>query len=313
MKCAYADSTFKNLHIQWETFLMFCYYYKLEPLPVDVETLCLYGQFLNRSFRSTQSIKNYLSGVKTLHTLLDMEYPTSDQFQLKLLLKGISRIKQHVPKKAAPITPDILKDIYIYLNFDISFDIVLWALFLLMFFLMARKSNMIPTSIKKFDNKKQLTRSDIKVENDVLIVNFKWSKTRQFGHSRYIPISAIAKSCLCPVKAYTKVLRTVSCKSTDSAFCYYNRNSQAVPILYSQFQKRLRELICLTGRDGNLFSSHSFRRGGCSWAFRSNVESELIQHHGDWLSSIYTEYLTYDFDKKLSVSRKMANRILNEV
>ena len=129
MKCAYADSTFKNLHIQWETFLMFCYYYKLEPLPVDVETLCLYGQFLNRSFRSTQSIKNYLSGVKTLHTLLDMEYPPSDQFQLKLLLKGISRIKQHVPKKAAPITPDILKEIYIYLNFDISFDIVLWALF----------------------------------------------------------------------------------------------------------------------------------------------------------------------------------------
>ena len=57
-------------------------------------------------------------------------------------------------KKAAPITPDILKEIYIYLNFDISFDIVLWAFFLLMFFLMARKSNMIPTSIKKFDNKK---------------------------------------------------------------------------------------------------------------------------------------------------------------
>lgn len=57
MKCAYADSTFKNLHIQWETFLMFCYYYKLEPLPVDVETLCLYGQFLNRAFRSIQSIK----------------------------------------------------------------------------------------------------------------------------------------------------------------------------------------------------------------------------------------------------------------
>ena len=99
----------------------------------------------------------------------------------------------------------------------------------------------------------------------------------------------------------------------QSNFCFTKKNSQAVPILYSQFQKRLREHICLTGRDGNLFSSHSFRRGGCSWAFRSNVESELIQHHGDWLSSIYTEYLTYDFDQKLSVSRKMANRILNEV
>ena len=42
-----------------------------------------------------------------------------------------------------------------------------------MFFLMARTSNMIPSSIKNFDYKKQLTRGDIKVKNDVLITNFK--------------------------------------------------------------------------------------------------------------------------------------------
>ena len=312
MKFAYAESTFKNLRIQWETFLMFYFYFKLEPLPVSVETLCLYGQFLNRSFRSVQSIQNYLSGVKTLHAILDIEYPTSDLLQLKLLLKGISRIKQHVPKKAAPITPQILKEIFMFLNFENSFDRVLWALFLLMFFLMARKSNMIPTSIKKFDSKKQLTRGDLRLENNVLTVNFKWSKTRQFGHSRYIPLTAIPDSCLCPVKAYANVLSTINCSNYDSAFCYYNGRSQTVPILYSQFQRRLRELIGLTGRDGNSFSSHSFRRGGCSLAFRSNVESELIQYHGDWLSSVYTEYLTYDYDQKLSVSRRMVNRILHD-
>ena len=157
MKFAYAESTFKNLRIQWETFLMFCFYFKLEPLPVSVGTLCLYGQFLNRSFRSVQRIQSYLSGVKTLHAILDIEYPTSDLLRLKLLLKGISRIKQHVPKKAAPITAQILKEMFMFLNFENFFDIVLWALFLLMFFLMARKSNMIPTSIKIFDSKNNLT------------------------------------------------------------------------------------------------------------------------------------------------------------
>ena len=162
------------------------------------------------------------------------------------------------------------------------------------------------------ENKKQLTRGDLRLENNVLTVNFKWSKTCQFGHSRYIPLTAIPDSCLCPVKAYANVLSTINCSNYDSAFCYYNSRSQTVPILYSQFQRRLRELICLTGRDGNSFSSHSFRRGGCSLAFRSNVESELIQYHGDWLSSVYTEYLTYDYDQKLSVSRRMVNRILHD-
>ena len=58
---------------------------------------CLYAQFLNRSFRSVQSIRNYLSGVKTLHKILEIEYSTSNMFQLNLLLRGIARSKQHVP------------------------------------------------------------------------------------------------------------------------------------------------------------------------------------------------------------------------
>ena len=91
---------------------MFCEYYNLPTLPADENTLCLYAQFLNRSFRSVQSIRNYLSGLKTLHKILEIEYSTSNMFQLNLLLRGIARSKQHVPKKAAPITPLILKDIH---------------------------------------------------------------------------------------------------------------------------------------------------------------------------------------------------------
>ena len=75
---------------------------------------------------------------------------------------------------------------YKYLNFKDSFDVAFWALCLLMFFLMARKSNMIPTSVNKFDPTKQLhvRQNDIIVQDDLLIVNIKWSKTRQFGRSR---------------------------------------------------------------------------------------------------------------------------------
>ena len=42
---------------------------------------------------------------------------------------------------------------------------------------------MVPMSVSTFDSRKQLTRDYLIIQNDVLLVNFKWSKTRQFDHS----------------------------------------------------------------------------------------------------------------------------------
>ena len=36
----------------------------------------------------------------------------------------------------------------------------------------------------------------------------------------------------------------------------------------------------------------------------------LIQHHGDWLSECYKRYLAFDFHEKLSVSGRMAAKIM---
>ena len=152
---------------------MFCDYFNLQDLPTCVNTLCLYAQFLSRSFKSVQSIQNYLSGVKTLHSMLDVVFPSENVLQLKLLLRGIAREKQHIPRKAEPVSPTILLDMYPYLNLSKYFDVAWWSAVLLMFFLMARKSNLFPDSIKTFDSKKQLLRRDITLKDDLLIVNIK--------------------------------------------------------------------------------------------------------------------------------------------
>ena len=72
----------------------------------------------------------------------------------------------------------------------------------MMYFLMARKSNLLPNSIRSFDPSKQLLRRDIQIFDDMLIVHFKWSKTRQFGHSREVPLTDMPGNCLFPVSAY---------------------------------------------------------------------------------------------------------------
>ena len=66
-----------------------------------------------------------------------------------------------------PITPEILKDIYRFLNLENSFDVIIVALFLVMFFLMTRKSNMVPMSVSTIISRKQLARDCWIIQNDV--------------------------------------------------------------------------------------------------------------------------------------------------
>ena len=65
----YATGKRKNFKTQWESHLLFCVYFDLSYLPTTTDILSLYSQFLIRSLKSVQSIKNYLSGVKTLNLI----------------------------------------------------------------------------------------------------------------------------------------------------------------------------------------------------------------------------------------------------
>ena len=47
--------------------------------------------------------------MKTLHSVLDLTYQEAGLMELNLLIRGIVRSKQHVPKTASPMTPCILK------------------------------------------------------------------------------------------------------------------------------------------------------------------------------------------------------------
>ena len=124
---------------------------------------------------------------------------------------------------------------------------------------MARKSNIVPNSLADFSSDKQLIRQDV---HHSLVVRIKWSKTNQFG-SRLLKISltAIHGLVLCHVSAYTNMVSLCPAKDIDPAFCINNSNKRVVPLLYAQLQHRLKSMIAKTGRDPNLFSSHSFRRG----------------------------------------------------
>ena len=306
-RSAYAEGTVKNLKIQWESYLSFCIYFGLAFLPAETDILCLYAQFLSRTFKATQSIRNYISGIKTMHYVLGYSTDKVNDFLVNLSLKGMARLKPHCVQQALPITPDMLVHMSTFMDLSQPSDIVYWCLFLFAFYLFARKSNLVPTTKQDLQSKKFLLRKNVSVHESFLLVTMNWSKTNQYGERiLQTPLVPIPGSILCPVSAYNTMCSKVKAKSNDPLFSLPNGKC----ITYSKFQARLRELISKLSLDPSLYSSHSFRRSGATFAFQSGVSSELIQLHGDWKSDAYKRYLTFSLDDKLEVAMKMKQHIL---
>ena len=303
---AYAEGSRRNLRVHWETFLLFCLYFKLQFLPVDTYTLQLYAQFLSRSFKSTNSIRNYISGVRVVHRILGFSLESINSFLVNLTLKGIARLNPYCVRQASPITPDILYSIYLTLDFSHSDDVVFWCLFLFAFFLVARKSNLVPTSLSDIKKGHCLCRNNVEYFGDNLLVRTNWSKTIQFRERELkTPLLKLQDSVLCPVQAFTNLCKVSKLEPKSPLFLLDNGK----PITYTLFQKKLKSCIEKIGLNPDDFSSHSFRRGFATFAFRERVSSDTIQILGDWKSDAYKNYIGLSIDDKLGVIKSLESKL----
>ena len=214
-----------------------------------------------------------------MHHVLGYSVEHINNFLINLGLRGIARLKPYCIKQAYATTPEHLIQMSTFLDLIDPSDSVYWCLFLFAFFLFARKSNLVPTTRKDYKQKKFLLRKDVKPGLDHLIVCMRCSKTIQFGERILeTPLIAIPGSVLCSISAYKCMCRNVNAKKDDPLFTLPNKSY----ITYTKFQSKLRQLISSLNLDPKCFSLHSFRRGGCSFAFKANCHSELVQLHGDW-------------------------------
>ena len=169
---------------------------------------------------------------------------------------------------------------------------------------MCRKSNLVGTVE---DPSKCLKRKDVQVKKEILLVNFCWSKPIQFGErTLVIPLVSNSSSPLGPYAAYVAMINKFAVSSQSPAFVVKS-NGTLKQVSYNMFNSFLKACITNIGLDPNSFSTHSFRRGGATWAFKCGVSSDLIQLQGDWKSSAYKLYLSYSLDK-LVVAQKMMSK-----
>ena len=308
---AFAPGTLKNLRGQWARFVTFCECLELRDwFPVSTEVLIMYIAWLCRLVKSQDTVRNYVNGIRVLHSIQDADLSSFTDVTVRLALKGVDRKLRYTPRRAQPITPSILRRMLDGLDPESPREATFRALYLLSFFLFLRKSNTVADSVRAFDPTKQLVRGDCKRFGGILFVHSKWSKTNQFGkRSHGVPLLPLPGSPLCPVAAYDNMCRLVPGRDSDPAFCFLV-NGVRTPVTYSVFQRRLKASVREIGLDPRLFSSHSFRRGGASLAYKAGISGDTIKVLGDWQSEAYQVYLECSVEVKAAASDLFRKAVL---
>ena len=84
-----------------------------------------------------------------------------EEFQVNTVLQSIKRKLANVPFQVLPITPQILKDLYNFIDVNVPADLALWSAFLLAFYCLFRKANVAPKNLQTFDPIKELSRKKL--------------------------------------------------------------------------------------------------------------------------------------------------------
>ena len=260
------------------------------PFPVTIDVICRYACFLSGQFKSSASVRNYISGVKSWMVILGFDATEFYSPSLRLTLTGIEKVNVHIPNRKLPITPEILRGILSVLDLQLVDDVVFWSLLCMAFFGMFRKSQFVGISREKFSPDEQFTRSDFQFTQEGLLVSVKWGKTFQkHDRIRFVPLARL-NSSLCPVLAFSRMLIILPALPSSPAFALPTKSGLS-PLTSSWIGRKLHSVLLKLDLDSHKFSFHSLRRGGATLASLAGCSDSDICSVGLWASEVYRDYI----------------------
>ena len=263
--------------------------------------------FLARSL-SPSSIASYLNIIRILHLDAGLANPLENNWELQMVRRGVARLRGVPVKQKLPITLALLRDIFPFLDhFSSSFDKSFWAAALIAFFGFFRKSTILPISAGAPGG---ICRRDIQ---DLTRVSFdlvvRHTKTIQFGQRVLtLPFVYCLDQRLCPVRALLSHL-TSSPAPLDAHIFTFLSSGKPCLLTHSTFVAKLKSLLIATNHDPNLYSAHSFRRGGSTFAFSVNMPLLHVKMRGDWKSNCVERYIDISMDTARASARLLSENV----
>jgi integrase len=301
---ALATSTKASYKTHLMTFLRFCIFYGVEPVPATQFTLACFVAHLARTM-APASVTIYMNIVRILHEEAGLPNPLSNNYEINRIKRGLLRIKGTPPVQKDPMTPEILVRVYNTLDLASNADKAFWCAVLIGFFGFLRKASLFPNSPSVPPLKRLCKRdiSQLNLEGFTLTCNH--SKTNQFNRRVHtIPYSTCRDRRLCPVFATLMHLGASDLDPVSPLFNFREHGSERFHS-HAAFVARLKLGITQAGLDATRISCHSLRRGGATLSFSAGVSADQIKVRGDWVSEAYQQYVVLDAASKIGVSHTL--------
>ena len=315
---AWSSRTCKALNSEKKAFFKFAEEADIPELPLTGDDLCLFVVWLwvIRGLKSPQSVKSYLSAVRTMHRRIGLNCDTPTSYgPLGQIISGLARQSQHQVKKALPVTPTILNNLLQSSPHNPNCIIqtqtltVFKATAQLLFQSMSRSSNMMPESRRKFDPDYLLKWNNIQRFPDGIIITVTKSKTNQYGSNNHeIPVASSPDPLLCPVKTLATLADMYGPEDIDPASPVLRiptGTGHFVPLKKSEFLSWFRSRLTEMGLPANRFSVHSFRHGSIQQAVLNENNRILVQLASGHASDAVLGYALIPPERRFQLSQKI--------
>jgi hypothetical protein len=250
----------------------------------------MYMEHLTKTFVSPQSINNYVSGIRILHKVLNIEAKALDSYEILMMARAIDLTFHHSPIHRPPMTIDLLRKIVSICNRLGQTGTMLKCAFIFLFMGFLRQSNIAPHSFSQFDIQRHTARGDVFHHPPGLILFIKWTKTLQSGSTALLPLQRLQGDILCPVDAFEKMISDIPAHSMSPLLVLGNSNKLTV-VTISLLNKYLKSILMILG-DNTPYTLHSFRSGGATFCFKEGALPQDIKIQGTWKSDVFWRYIT---------------------
>ena len=260
-------------------------------------------------FIKLATIRNYISGVRSMHVERLGFFAWEFGRRLPQLLKGIARVYPAATRKRAPVTLEVLRQWFKLLDFTNFLHVELWVAILLAFFGLMRKSEFaVPVGLL-FNPATHLSRESVVFLYDPegRLTGMKiWlarAKCDQEGVGCWIHFAWIG-GWLCPVAWMSLMLRA----RPRAAKCEpLFKSASGLGMSTLQFSNAVERLASLAAAcEGADVTAHSLRIGGAMALFEAGASDSVIMMLGRWKGSSFRAYLRSSAEVVMHWNRVMA-------
>lgn len=293
MKLVYRPGTWANYIAYFTLYIQFCIFYGQNHFRPDVDSISAYTEMLISSNMAPGTVKNHLSALKALFSMWNIDVKFMESYWWKCNFQSIDRSCKPCQVNKPAMSLD---DLYTLVRHCLS-DITLLTLRVALCFGYLgylRVSNLAPLSANAFDSSRHTTQADVRKHANGLIINLKWTKTRQASTNICtVPLPRLKNSILCPVKAWEDYQRHIGRFGLppDAPLLIFTGRSTPTTVTIPLLRSLLRRALLDTGLDTKDYTPHSWRRGGAVFSHVAGVPIDHIKRHGTWTSSAVETYL----------------------